>query len=151
VYRHFLAWINQLDKDAKKVGATDAYKFAEPFSRANLQDQQVDSLRDAAHALDAQLQKHQARAQLVINRYRKDASAAVAQGKPLPPPPPEIHELERERTALLIQNYISVRTALGPKASAQLDKYLDYEFAPHIQIKRTAEPALAMQTGGATE
>ncbi len=38
VYRHFLAWVNQLDNAATNSGASDPYKFAEPFSRANLQN-----------------------------------------------------------------------------------------------------------------
>jgi hypothetical protein len=121
VYRHFLAWIDKLDNDAKLTGATDSYKFAEPFSRANLKHDQLDNLRNAAHRLDEQLQKHQVRAQLVISRYRKEASKAVAEGKPLPPAPPEIRELERERTALLVQSYINVRATLGQQAATQPD------------------------------
>jgi hypothetical protein len=149
VYRHFLAWVNQLDKDTKLSGERNPYKFAEPFSRANLERQQLDGLRDAAHRLDVELKKQEARAQLVISRYRKEANKALAEGKPLPPAPPEIHELERERTALLVQSYVNVRAALGQQASAQLDKYLDYEFAPHIKLSRMAEPAPAAerQTG----
>lgn len=146
VYRHFLAWVNQLDHDAKLSGTGDLYKFAEPFSRANLKQQQLDGLRDAAHRLDAELQKQQARAQLVISRYRKEASKALADGKPLPPAPPEIRELERERTALLVQSYVSVRAALGQEASARLDRYLDYEFTPHMKLRRMAEPAAAART-----
>jgi hypothetical protein len=148
VYRHFLAWVNELDKDAKVSGTGNSYKFAEPFGRANLEHQQLDSLRDAAHQLDAELQKHQARAQLIITHYRSEASRELAEGKPLPPAPPEIRQLERERTALLIQNYVAVRAALGPKASAQLDKYLDYEFAPHVKLRRIAEPASAQTQSG---
>lgn len=146
VYRHFLAWVNQLDKDTTASGASDSYKFAEPFSRANLQHQQLDMLRDTAHRLDADLRQHEARAQVVIKRYRKQAKEALAQGKSLPPAPPEIHELERERTALLVQHYVTVRAALGPDASAQLDRYLGHEFAPHIKLRRIAAPAGPAQT-----
>jgi hypothetical protein len=145
VYRHFLAWVNQLDKDATASGARDPYKFAVPFSRANLQHQQLDILRDAAHRLDADLQQHQARAQLIINRYRQEAKKALAQGESLPPAPPEIHGLERERTSLLIQNYVTFRAALGSDASAQLDRYLNQEFAPHIKLRRMAVPAAPAQ------
>lgn len=148
VYRHFLAWINQLDNDAKRSGAANPYKFAEPFGRANLQHGQLDALRDAAHRLDADLLKHQARAQLIIDRYRREANKDLAEGKPLPPAPPEIRRLERERTALLIQSYVAVRSALGPEASAQLDKYVDYEFAPHIKLRHIAEPTAAQARPG---
>jgi hypothetical protein len=32
VYRHFLAWVSDLDK--KNAGAGDPYQFAKPFARA---------------------------------------------------------------------------------------------------------------------
>ena len=145
VYRHFLAWVDQLDNAATNSGASDPYKFAEPFSRANLQNGQLDVLRDAAHRLDADLKKHQLRAQLVIERYRKEAKEAVSQGQALPAAPPEIRDLERERTALLIDHYVSLRAGLGPDVSAQLDKYLNYKFAPHIKLTRMAAPTAPTQ------
>ncbi len=145
VYRHFLVWVNQLDKTATASGASDPYQFAAPFSRANLQHQHLDILRDAAHRFDTDLQAHQARAQGVITRYRKQAKEALAQGKALPSAPPEVHELELERTALLIHHYATLRTALGPDVSAQLDKYLGYEFAPHIKLRRITAPTAPAQ------
>ncbi len=145
VYRHFLAWVDQLDNTAVNSGTSDPYKFAEPFSRANLQHEHLDLLRAAAHRLDADLKDHHGRAQLVITRYRKEAKEAVSQGKPLPVAPPEIRDLERERTALLIQNYVSLRAGLGPDASAQLDQYLNYEFAPHVKLRRIAAPTAPAQ------
>lgn len=145
VYRHFLTWINQLDKTATASGTSDPYQFAAPFSRANLQHQHLDILRNAAHRFDADLQAHQARAQRVIDLYRKQAKEALAQGKALPSAPPEIHNLELERTALLIHHYATLRTALGPDVSAQLDKYLGYEFAPHIKLRRITAPTAPAQ------
>ena len=140
VYRHFLASVAQLDKAATASRSADPYKFAEPFSRAHLEHPHLDILREAAHRLDTDLQKHQARAQSVIAKYRKQAKEAAAQGKPLPPAPAEIPNLERERTALLIHQYVTLRAALGPDASAQLDGYLGREFAPHIKLRAVAAP-----------
>ena len=145
VYRHFLAWANQLDKAAAASGASDPYQFAQPFSRANLEHQHLDIRRDAAHRLDADLQAHQARAQQVITRYRQQAKKALAQGQPLPSAPPEIHDLELQRTALLIHHYVMLRTSLGPDVSAKLDNYLSYEFAPHIKLRQIAAPAAPAQ------
>jgi hypothetical protein len=140
VYRHFLAWVNELDESATASDPGDFYKFAEPFSRANLQHEHLDILRDAAHRLDQDLKKHQARAQVIIDHYRKQAKQALAQGQPLPPAPAEIRNLERERTALLIHHYVTVRAALGPDISAQLDRYLGYEFTPHIKLRLLSKP-----------
>ncbi len=69
----------------------------------------------------------------------------MSQGQALPAAPPEIRDLERERTALLIDHYVSLRAGLGPDVSAQLDKYLNYEFAPHIKLRRMAAPTAPSQ------
>ncbi len=140
VYRHFLSWVTQLDNAATAAGASDRYQFAQAFSRAGLQNPQLDILRAAAHRLDSDLQAHKAKAQIVITLYRKQAKAALAEGKPLPPAPPVIHQLERERTAILIHHYTNLRASLGPDISKQLDAYLAYEFAPHIKLKKMAAP-----------
>ncbi len=145
VYRHFLAWVNQLDKAATASGASDPYQFAASFSRANLQHQHLDILRDTARRLDADLQAHGARAQGIIVRYRQQAKKDLAQGRALPSAPPEIHDLELQRTALLIYHYVTLRAALGSDVSAQLDKYLNYEFAPHIKLRRIAAPVSPAQ------
>jgi hypothetical protein len=130
-----MAWVTQLDKAAMTSGATDPYQFAQPFSRANLQPQHLDILRTEAHKLDADLQQHQARVQKIITQYRKDATAALSQGQPLPPVPDAIRDLNRQRTAIMVQHYANLRASLGTDVSAQLDSYLNYEFAPHISLK----------------
>jgi hypothetical protein len=45
VYRHFLAWVNDLDR--KAAGASDPYRFAKPFARAGLENSDLDALRTA--------------------------------------------------------------------------------------------------------
>jgi hypothetical protein len=123
VYRHFLSWVTQLDNAATAAGASDPYQFAQAFSRAGLEHPHLDILRAAAHRLDSDLQAHKAKAQVVITLYRKQAKAALAEGKPLPPAPPVIHQLERERSAILIHHYTNLRASLGPDISKQLDAY----------------------------
>ena len=140
VYRHFLAWVNQLDKAAVGSGAADPYKFAEPFARAHLAHEHLDLIRNEARRLDADLQRKDASARTIIAQYRRDGRAALAQGKPLPPPPPEIKQLQREQTAMLVQHCVALRSALGADVSARLDAYLNYEFAPHIKLRRMSAP-----------
>ena len=140
-YRHFLAWVVQLDNAATAAGATDPYQFAEPFSRAGLQHQHLDILRAEAHLLDSDLQTHQARAQLIVAKYRKDANALLSTGQSLPAAPQAIRDLQKQKTALLVNHYAKLRAALGPEVSAQLDGYLNYEFAPHISLQRMSAPA----------
>lgn len=145
VYRHFLSWVNQLDRSAMAAGTGDPYQFAEAFGRANLAHQHLDILREAAHQLDSDLHQHEARAQSVIKLYRIEATNALAQGQPMPPAPPEIRSLERERTAILIDRYVKVRMALGPDIAAQLDGYLNYEFTPHIKLRPVTTPTAPVQ------
>lgn len=116
------------------------------FSRTtNLRRAHLDLLRDASYRLNADLQKTDRRAQVHIEKYRKLATELVAEGKALPPIPQEVRDLERERTALLIQHYVALRTALGSEGVAQLDAYLGHDFAPHLKLKRTAMPANSAQ------
>ncbi len=136
VYRHFLAWVVQLDNAATAAGATDPYQFADPFSRAGLRHQHIDILRAEAHLLDSDLQTHQARAKLIVAKYRSDASALLSTGQSLPAAPQAIRDLQKQKTALLVNHYAKLRAALGPDVSAQLDSYLNYEFAPHITLQR---------------
>ena len=140
VYRHFLAWVVQLDNAATAAGSTDPYQFAEPFSRAGLQRQHLDILRAEAHLLDSDLQAHQARAQAIVAKYRSDASAGLSKGQSLPDAPQAIRDLQKEKTALLVNHYAKLRAALGPDVLAQLDGYLKYEFAPHITLQRMSAP-----------
>lgn len=138
VYRHFLAWANDLDK--KAVGASDAYQFAKPFARAHLENSDLDALRKEARALDSALAEHDGKANAIIAEYRIKAQDSARQGKGLPPLPAELHELPAMRTAILVQHMVNLQSALGPEKSAELDAYLGREFVPHLSLKPLARP-----------
>ena len=57
-----------------------------------------------------------------------------------PPVPAELRQLQREHTAILVQHYVALRSALGTDGTAQLDAYLNYEFVPHIKLRRLSLP-----------
>ena len=140
VYRHFLNWVNQLDKAAVASGAADPYKFAEPFRRAHLASNHLDLVRKEARALTDDLEREDARARAIIDRYRETGAVALSQGKALPAVPAEIRQLQREQTGILIQHYVALRSALGSEGAAKLDAFLAYEFAPHIKLRRVSGP-----------
>lgn len=150
VYRHFLAWVNDLDNKALAAGASDPYKFAEPFRRAHLETQDLDSVRKEAQSLDSDLKKHHEKLKIVVAKYRKAGQDALDHGLPLPPVPAEIHELEAMRTAILVQHMVSLQSALGPQKTAQLDAYLGREFVPHLSLKPLARPAANITSSGIT-
>lgn len=141
VYRHFLAWANDLDNRAVAAGVGDPYKFAEPFQRARLEPEDLDVLRKEAKALDSDLKKHDEGLKRGVAEYRRTAQYYVDHGLPLPPMPAEIHELEAMRTAILVQHMVNLQSALGPQITAQLDAYLDRDFVPHLSLKPLARPA----------
>ncbi len=145
VYRRFLGWVSALDKQA--AGATNTYQFAAPFAqRIGLADAELDTMRGAARALEADLSSQDAKASAVVAAFRARAKAATLAGQPLPPVPPEIQQLQRERTALLVQHYVKLRIALGQETSSRLDQYLAREFTPHLSLG----PATARQTANST-
>jgi hypothetical protein len=149
VYRHFLAWANNLDK--KAVGASDAYQFAKPFAHADLENSDLDALRKEARALDSELAEHDGKANAIIAEYRRKAQDAVRQGQGLPAPPAELHDLQTMRTALLVQHMVNLQSALGPEKSAELDAYVGREFVPHLSLKPLARPVARKDSGIPTQ
>ncbi len=144
VYGRFLRWVNVLDKQATAAGATNTYQFAAPFARrAGLADAELDTMRGEARALEADLSSQDAKASAVVAAFRARARAAAQAGQSLPVAPPEVQNLQRQRTALLVQHYVKLRTALGQDTSSKLDQYLAREFAPHLSIKPAKAPQLA--------
>jgi hypothetical protein len=147
VYRHFLAWVNDLDRKAVATGESDPYKFAEPLRRAQLEPNDLDALRKEAKALDSELTRHDQKIKAVIAEYRKTAQHAVENGLALPAAPAEIHEFQAMRTAILVQHMVSLRAELGTRKSLRLDTYLDREFVPHMSLKPLAKPAASTVSG----
>jgi hypothetical protein len=145
VYRHFLAWVTDLDK--KNAGATDAYQFARPFAGAHLENSDLDALRTEARALDSSLAETDGKAKSIIAEYRIKAQNALREGKDLPPAPVELRQLQAMRTALLVQHMVTLRSTLGPEKSANLDAYLGREFVPHVSLKPLARPAARTAAG----
>lgn len=140
-YRYFLARVDTLDKQATAKGVTNPYQFAESFaSHAGLADAELDLLREEARTMVADLKTQDKRASVTVAAFRAKAKAAVESGQPLPPISAEIHNLQRERTALLVQHFVKLQTALGPATCSRLDEYLAREFTPHVSTKRIAMP-----------
>jgi hypothetical protein len=135
LYRHFLRWVNSIGgPDAKaNVSNIRALRNALP-TRIQLADNDLQFLRSEAFSLMADLEIRGKKAALIVAEYRKQASVALQQGRALPPGPAELVQLQQERTALLVEHYVRMRTSLGSEAELQLDQYLKNEFAPHVSI-----------------
>ncbi len=138
VYAHFLSMVNDLQERATMAGETDPYKFAQAFSRAGLENTDLDALRTEARALASNLAALDQKAKPLIDDYRARASKAAGQGKPLPPIPIQLHQLQAERTAVSVNHMMTLQAALGKEKTARLEAYFAREVAPHASLKALA-------------
>lgn len=143
VYRHFLAMANDLGNKATAAGETDPYAFARPFARAGLANSDLDVLRKEAKSLMSDLAAHDVQERVVVANFRRQAQAALNQGRPMPPSPPELYQLAARRNALMVNHMVNLKANLGPETTAKLESYLAREFAPHISLKVLAHPPVA--------
>ena len=142
IYRYFLGWVSALDKQASAAGFEGTYKFAEPFGdHVGLTIADLDVLRTEATALSADLKIQDLKAAAIVAAFRAKAKEAARRSQPLPEVPPEIPRLQAERTALLVQHFVTVKTRLGPVTSSRLDQYLGREFLPHISLRPIGIPS----------
>jgi hypothetical protein len=132
--------VSDLDKKATEAGETDPFKFAQPFSHARLENADLDTLREHAKASTRELAAHDQKAKVLITAYRERAKAAVQQGQPLPPLPLELHQLQAERTAIMINQMLDLQTKLGKEKTDRLEAYLAREVTPHVSLKVLAHP-----------
>jgi len=146
VYTHFLSMVNDLDKKATDAGDPDPFKFAQPFSRARLENADLDTLREHAKASTRELAAHDQKAKVLIDAYRDRAKAAVQQGLPLPPLPLELHQLQAERTAIMINHMLTLQTKLGKEKTDRLEAYLTREVTPHVSLQVLAHPRADTKT-----
>ena len=146
VYTHFLAMVNDLDKKAAEAGETDPFKFAQPFSRAGLENADLEILRKHSKASMRELAAHDQKAKALIAAYRERAKAAVQQGLSLPPLPLELHQLQAERTAIMTNHMLNLQTKLGKEKTARLEAYLAREVTPRVSLKVLAHPPADAKT-----
>lgn len=140
VYANFLSMVSDLEQRAAMAGETDPYKFAQAFSRAGLENPDLDILKAEAQALTNDWAALDQRAKPLIGDYRARASAAARQSQPLPQIPIQLYQLQAERTAVSVNHMMTLQAALGVEKTANLEAYLTREVAPHVSLKALAHP-----------
>ena len=143
VYQHFLAMVNDLNTKSLQSGETDPYKFAQPFSRAGLENADLDVLRDEANALASDLAALDAQAAPLILAYRNSAKAAAQLGQPIPPSPSQLYQLQATRTAISVNHMMTLQSKLGKQKTGKLENYLAREVTPRVSLKSVAHPPVA--------
>ncbi|HXE11951.1 MAG TPA: VCBS repeat-containing protein [Bryobacteraceae bacterium] len=148
VYRHFMAWALSQENNAKAAGGAGSNdEFSTLLKDARLGIPDLEALRTEAQSLKSDLDREDAKANLVVKLYRVKAKDAAQAGKPLPPPPLAIHQLQQERTAILVQHMMNLQTKLGPEKTARLDAYLNRDFVPRISLKALSHPRANVAAG----
>lgn len=144
LYRFFLAFQLHLDRAADAMdqkgerasGLRDHYQKRLGFTPAEFA-----LVRDAAIRLEAQLKQQDAKAQAVIDDvHARFPPGAVTGPKDLPPPSPELVRLQQERNALIKHEVDRLKASLGPALAGKLDKFLQSDFAPDVQVQSVGPP-----------
>jgi len=97
---------------------------------ARLNTAQARALEEVAAAVSRQVEAQDARARVVIERFRaRYPGGVVPRGKKLPPPPPELRAMQEERNAIILRGRDHLRGLLGEQKFAGFNDFVLRRFA----------------------
>jgi hypothetical protein len=143
LYRHFLAFQNQLDRAAAardRQGKDGSGLRNHYQNELGFTDAQFDAVRQAGLRLESELKQQDAKAKAVIDAVRAQHPRVLKSAADLPPVPPELVELQKGRNDLIDQEVDHLKTELGPAAAAKLDNYLQRNFASNVKVQSVPPP-----------
>ncbi len=138
LYRHFLAYQNHLDRAGTaldKQGKNGAGLHNHFQQKLGFSDDQFGAVRQTALRLEAELQQQDVKAKAVIEATRAKFPRTVESPADLPPVPPELVQLQQERDSLIGKEVSGLKAALGSSAAAELDTFLQHDFAPTVTVQ----------------
>jgi hypothetical protein len=101
--------------------------------KANLNEFQARILDTVADECVRQLDVQDARAQLIINDFRKRfPPGKLPPGVKLPPPPPELTQMQEERDAMILRARDRLRVALGEAEFQRFEGFVTSRVASGI-------------------
>lgn len=102
--------------------------------KANLNEFQARILDTVADECVRQLDVQDARAQLIINEFRKRfPPGKLLPGVKLPPPPPELTQMQEERDAMILRARDRLRVALGEDEFQRFEGFVMERVASGIE------------------
>lgn len=105
--------------------------------RAELSDAQAGQLDQVTLDCEQELALQDAKAQPLIDAYRKQyPSGALPDGVTLPPPPAELDAMQQERDAIILRARDRLRAALGEAEFARFDAFVKSRIGAIIQPGR---------------
>ena len=124
IFRHLLM-LKQKSDDAQKAGKDRSELRHLVRKEAGLDEAQGKLLEAAATQCEAEVAEQDAKARVVINRFRaKFPFGIVPKGAQLPPPPPELAQMQQERNQIILLARDQLRNVLGEEGFAKLDAYV---------------------------
>jgi hypothetical protein len=117
--------------------------------KANLNEFQARILDTVADDCVRQLDVQDARAQLIINEFRKRfPPGKLPPGVKLPPPPPELTQMQEERDAMILRARDRLRVALGDDEFQRFEGFVTERVASGIMpvVLQRSAPAPSSAT-----
>jgi hypothetical protein len=122
---HDVAQLNRMADNAAREGNDQPSLRTLVARRARLNDNDAQTLKRIALQCESDVAALDAKAQVIILRFRAQFPYGIAtQGMPLPPPPPELRDLQRQRDSIILSARDSLRAALGEEAFLKLDSFM---------------------------
>lgn len=136
VYRHlfrhaaaFKARADELERQGK-----DAANFHGFFKhKANLRDEQAQTLERIASQCASEIEAIDQRARPIIEAYKAQyPNGQVPHGQTPLPPPAELQQLTRERNELVLRKRDELRAAFGEEAFGRFQNFVKNKVAPNV-------------------
>ncbi len=133
VYRHYfhhIAFLKKRADDAQAKGRDRSSLRQIVRTQAGLTEYEGQVLESIALLSEAEIAAQDARAKVIIDRYRAQFPlGAIPHDTTLPPRPPELAQMWRERNAMILLARDRLHGALGDAAFAKFDTYVKAQAA----------------------
>lgn len=131
---HHLSFLNQKAAELDKKGKGKSTLLLRFRQDAGLSDAQFQQLLQVALDCERQIAEEDKKAEAIINSVKaRYPEGRIPEGQAPPPLPPELLTMQQERDAAVLRPRDRVRTALGEKAFADLDAFVQSHIAPKVE------------------
>jgi hypothetical protein len=138
LYWHFLMYQNHLDQVAaqRMASGKDGSWLSNHFEqKLGFTDAQFAVVRSTAQRLQVNLRAVDAQAKAIIAAGHQGAPPYPGTSHPWGPFPPELKALAEQHEGVIQTEVANLKAALGPGAAAQLETFLQNDFARNVTVQ----------------
>lgn len=138
LYWHFLMYQNHLDQVAAQrmaSGKNGSWLSNHFEQKLGFTDAQFAVVRSTAQRLQVNLKAVDAQAKAIIAAGHQGAPPYPGTSHPWGPFPPELKALAQQHEAVIQTEVANLKAALGPGAAAQLETFLQNDFARNVTVQ----------------